>query len=69
MNRRRHTGTVLAAVGARISSSGDMPIRVSWRTMRVLMDALGLHDWDEGQEAFREVDALALDMIRHLARS
>lgn len=60
------TRRVLDAIGRRISRQGDMEIRVHRLTMRTLMRALGL-DWDEGQDDFREVDALALDMLRHLA--
>jgi hypothetical protein len=44
-----------------------MEIRVSRATMRVLMRALGLQGWEPGCDEFREVDALALDMLRHLA--
>ena len=35
--------------------------------MQLLMRRLGLADWEAGQDDFREVDALALDMLRHLA--
>lgn len=58
---------VLTALGKRISEQGDMPIRVSRGTMRVLMVGVGLGQWEFGQDEFREVDALALDMLRHLA--
>lgn len=61
------TDRVIAALGRRISVQGDMHIRVSSRTLRVLMRALGVGDWDEGYDEFREVDALALDILRHLA--
>ena len=54
------------ALRARISRQGDMPIRVSRHTIRALMEALGL-DWEVGADDFREIDALALDMLRHLA--
>lgn len=58
---------VVDAVGKRISEQGDMPIRVSRGTMRVLMTALGVGEWEPGYDEFREVDALALDVLRHLA--
>ena len=61
------TERVLAALQARISEQGDMPIRVSRLTMQVLMKRLGLGKWEAGEDSFREVDALALDMLRHLA--
>lgn len=35
--------------------------------MRVLTNALGLGRWEMGEVEFREVDALALDALRHLA--
>lgn len=58
---------VIRAVGKRISEQGDMPIRISRHTMRVLLKALGLGDWEAGYDDFREIDALALDALRHLA--
>lgn len=58
---------VLEALGKRISRQGDMEIRVHRNTMRIIMKLLGLGEWDFGQDDFREVDALALDMLRHLA--
>jgi len=58
---------VLRALGNRISEQGDMPIRIHRLTVRTLMRGVGLGDWDEGQDDFREIDALALDMLRHLA--
>jgi hypothetical protein len=61
------TDRVLAALQARISDQSDMPIRVSRLTMRVLMRRLGMGEWEPGEDSFREVDALALDMLRHLA--
>jgi hypothetical protein len=61
------TARVIAALQQRISEQGDMPIRVSRHTMRTLMKALGLGGWEVGADEFREVDALALDMLRHLA--
>lgn len=60
------TDRVVKALGKRISEQGDMHIRVSRHTMKVLMRALGMGSWDEGCDDFREVDALALDMLRHL---
>lgn len=57
---------VLMAVAARISRRGDMPIRVHRNTIKVLFRLLGLR-WDLGQDDFREIDALALDALRHLA--
>lgn len=60
------TDRVIAALGRRISVQGDMHIRVSSRTLRVLMRALGVGAWDEGCDEFRQVDALALDILRHL---
>lgn len=57
---------VIAALGKRISQQGDMPIRISRHTFRVLMRALGVNGW-ENDDDFREVDALALDLLRHLA--
>jgi tRNA threonylcarbamoyladenosine modification (KEOPS) complex Cgi121 subunit len=65
--RPDRTRRVLEAIGKRISRQGDMEIRVSRATMRVLMRALGLQGWEPGCDEFREVDALALDMLRHLA--
>lgn len=61
------TKRVIAALGKRISAQGDMHIRVSRRTMRVLTNALGLGKWEMGEDEFREIDALALDALRHLA--
>lgn len=61
------TRRVLDAIGKRISRQGDMPIRISRATMRTLMKALGVGRWEAGEDAFREVDALALDVLRHLA--
>lgn len=61
------TERVIAAVGKRISEQGDMPIRVSRQTMRCLLKAVGLDRWEVGEDEFREVDALALDALRHLA--
>lgn len=58
---------VLEALGNRIGRQGDMEIRVHRNTMRIIMKLLGLGDWEFGQDNFREVDALALDMLRHLA--
>lgn len=64
---RDRTQQVLVALGQRISRQGDMHIRVSRHTLRVLMKALGLDRWEPGEDDFREIDALALDMLRHLA--
>lgn len=64
---RDRTSQVLRALSKRISEQGDMPIRVHRLTMRTLMRSLGLRGWDAGQEDYREIDALALDMLRHLA--
>lgn len=61
------TDRVLAALVRRISRQGDMPIRVSRHTLRVLMRALGVGGWDRGEDDFREIDALALDVLLHLA--
>lgn len=61
------TDRVIMALGRRISEQGDMHIRVSRHTVKVLLRALGIGDWDAGCDDFREVDALALDMLRHLA--
>jgi hypothetical protein len=61
------TDRVIKALGQRISEQGDMEIRVSCRTLKVLMRALGVGDWEQGCDEFREVDALALDILRHLA--
>ena len=63
---RSRTERVVKALGRRISEQGDMHIRVSRHTMKVLMRALGMGEWDEGCDDFRKVDALALDMLRHL---
>lgn len=64
---QNRTERVVKALGSRIAGQGDMHIRVSRHTMKVLLRALGMGDWDEGCDDFREVDALALDMLRHLA--
>lgn len=61
------TDRVIKALGRRISEQGDMEIRVSCRTLKVLMRALGVGDWETGYDEFREVDALTLDILRHLA--
>ncbi len=58
---------VLNAVANRISRQGDMEIRVHRNTMRIIMQLLGQGDWDFGPDNFREIDALALDMLRDLA--
>jgi len=58
---------VIKAVGKRISEQGNMSIRVSRHTLRVMLKALGLGTWEAGYDDFREVDALALDALRHLA--
>lgn len=63
---RGRTERVLKAVGKRISAQGDMPIRISRHTMRVMLNAVGIRDWEVGQDDFREIDALALDALRHL---
>ncbi|KPH68609.1 hypothetical protein [Novosphingobium sp. ST904] len=63
---RNRTERVVKALGSRIAEQGDMHIRVSRHTMKVLLRALGMGEWDEGCDDFREVDALALDMLRHL---
>lgn len=63
---QNRTDRVVKALGRRISEQGDMHIRVSRHTMKVLMRALGMGEWDAGCDDFREVDALALDMLRHL---
>jgi len=60
------TRRLLAALGKRISKCGDMPIRVSWRTLGVLREVLGLYGWEDHDD-FREVDAMALDMLREAA--
>lgn len=57
---------ILKAVASRISRQGDMPIRVHRNTIKVLFRLLGLR-WELGQDDFREIDALALDALRHLA--
>jgi hypothetical protein len=67
MRSPERTAKVLRAVGKRISQQGDMPIRISTQTMETLLRAVGLGEWDAGQEPFREVDALALDALRYLA--
>lgn len=58
---------VIAAIGKRISQQGDMPIRISRHSMRVLLRLLGMGNWEMGYDDFREVDALALDALRYLA--
>ncbi len=63
---QNRTDRVVKALGRRIARQGDMHIRVSRHTMKVLMRALGMGEWDAGCDDFREVDALALDMLRHL---
>lgn len=67
MSRIDRTRQVLAALAKRISRQGDMPIRISTRTMRVLMSGVGLGRWEWSDDGFREVDAVALDALRHLA--
>ncbi|TDW65385.1 hypothetical protein EDF57_103569 [Novosphingobium sp. PhB55] len=64
---KRRPARVIKALGQRISNLGDMHIPVSRRTMKVLLDTLGLGDWDPGCDDVREVDALALDILRELA--
>lgn len=64
---RDQTALVLASDGNRISQQGDMPIRISRHTLGMLMRALGLGSWEWGDGDFREIDALALDALRHLA--
>lgn len=66
-NSASRTNRVLKAIGRRISQQGDMPIRISGHTMRVLMQALGLGSWEWSDDGFREIDAVALDAMRHLA--
>lgn len=61
------TDRVIAAIGRRISAQGDMHIRVSRHTMKVLLRTLGVGEWEPGCDDFREIDALALDVLRHLA--
>lgn len=61
------TERVIKALGKRISQQGDMPIRISRHTLGVLMRALGLGNWEWGEDDFREIDAIALDALRHLA--
>ena len=61
------TDRVLTALGQRISQQGDMHIRVSRHTLKVLMRALGVGEWVTGCDDFREIDALVLDILRHLA--
>lgn len=61
------TARVIAALGERISHQGDMHIRVSRLTMRTLLRGVGISGWEMGEDEFREVDALALDALRHLA--
>lgn len=58
---------VLEALGKRIARQGDMAIRVHRNTMRIIMKLLGQGDWEFGEDNFREIDALALDMLRDLA--
>lgn len=57
---------ILDAVASRISRQGDMPIRVHRNTIAAIFKALGLQ-WELGEDSFREIDALALDALRHLA--
>ena len=64
---QERTMRVLRAVQNRISECGDMPIRIHRNTMKVLLRAVGLGNWEAGQDDFREIDALALDALRHLA--
>lgn len=60
------TDRVIAALAGRLSKQGDMHILVPRRAFEVLMRALGV--WrDFGDEAFREVDALVLDMMIEFA--
>ena len=63
----RRPARVIKALGRRISDRGDMHIPVSRHTMKVLMRTLGVGDWDPGCDDVREVDALALDILRELA--
>lgn len=58
---------VIRALERRISSHGDMHIRVHRNTMRVLLEMVGIGGWEVGEDEWREVDALALDALRHLA--
>ena len=58
---------VIQALGRRISDQGDMHIRVSRHTIKILMQTLGFTRWDAGDEDFREVDALALNILQALA--
>lgn len=67
MTRQDRTRRVIEAVGRRISEQGDMHIRVSRHTLKVLMRAVGVGSWEIGSDEFREIDALALDILRHLA--
>jgi hypothetical protein len=67
MIRADRTSQVLAALAKRISAQGDMPIRISTHTMRVLMSGVGLGQWEWSHDGFREIDAVALDALRHLA--
>ncbi|MBB3940731.1 hypothetical protein GGR39_002388 [Novosphingobium fluoreni] len=60
------TERVLNALGRRIAAQGDMRIRVSRHTFRVLMRAVGVGHWEDREE-FREIDALALDILRHFS--
>lgn len=60
------TDRVIAALARRLSEQGDMHIVVPRRTFEVMMRALGV--WrDFGDEPFREVDALVLDMMIEFA--
>ena len=63
-----HTRQVLRALEKRIAQCGDMPIRVSPGTVAVLMRALGLSHWQFERDEFREIDGLALDALRYLAK-
>ncbi len=63
----RHADKVIAALGKRISEQGDMHIRVSRHTLRVLFKVLGIEQWELGDDEFREIDGLALDALRFLA--
>lgn len=56
------TDRVLKAVRCRIGERGDMHIRVSRFTFRVIMRALGVGDWEDAED-FREVDAVALELL------
>ena len=64
---RQRTLRIIDALGKRISEQGDMPIRVSRHTLKALLSALGMGNWEFGYDDFREVDALALDALRNLA--